>query len=109
MKVIATREYIHPNDGNSCSVAGSLSHYTLVKDRKVTIQLDDGNIIEAAIYYITRNSRVEAHFCISSQAGCRRRCRFCLSGIKGFRRNLTVKELCNQISLLAKENQLCSH
>lgn len=34
--------------------------------------------------------------CVSTQAGCKFKCKFCLSGQKGFKRNLTAAEIINQ-------------
>lgn len=35
--------------------------------------------------------------CISTQAGCRMRCAFCMTGTLGFRKHLTASEMLNQI------------
>ncbi len=52
-----------------------------------------GNFIEAA--YIPDEPR--ATLCVSSQAGCRRQCRFCMTGKQGLQSNLTSGEILNQI------------
>jgi len=56
-------------------------------------KLEDGNIIECVIldqedYYT---------LCISSQCGCAVDCKFCLTGVVGFKRNLTVAEIVKQV------------
>lgn len=38
-----------------------------------------------------------ATLCISTQAGCRMRCRFCMTGTLGFHGNLSVGEIINQV------------
>jgi len=74
--------------------AGSLSS----KDRKTTkylFEADDGNTIESVFMkYKDRNS-----ICISTQAGCRMGCRFCVSGELGLARNLSAAEMSLQIIL----------
>ncbi len=52
-----------------------------------------GNYIEAA--YIPDEQR--ATLCVSSQAGCRRQCQFCMTGKQGLQANLTSGEILNQI------------
>lgn len=56
---------------------------------KFLFKLKDANFIEAVI--IPAERRVTA--CISSQIGCKFSCRFCASGLLGFRRNLTSGEM----------------
>ncbi len=52
-----------------------------------------GNFIEAA--YIPDKDR--ATLCVSSQAGCRRQCKFCMTGKQGLQADLTSGEILNQI------------
>ncbi len=44
--------------------------------------------------------------CISSQVGCPVDCRFCLTALMGFERNLTAGEIVGQVLYVAKENGL---
>ncbi len=41
--------------------------------------------------------------CISSQVGCAMACKFCLTGVQGFDRNLQVAEIVTQVSQLARQ------
>ncbi len=59
---------------------------------KFLFSLDDKNAIESVV--IPEGKRLT--LCISTQAGCRFGCRFCVSGIGGFKRNLKVSEIVNQ-------------
>lgn len=52
-----------------------------------------GGFVEAV--YIPDGDR--ATLCISSQAGCRMGCRFCMTARQGFQHNLTAGEIVNQI------------
>ncbi len=61
--------------------------------KKFLFQLEDGNRIESVL--IPDKSRLT--LCISTQAGCAMGCRFCLTGKKGLKRNLTSSEILNQI------------
>jgi 23S rRNA (adenine2503-C2)-methyltransferase len=65
------------------------------KDRtkKFLFQLDDANRIESVL--IPEKERLT--LCVSTQAGCAMGCRFCLTGKKGLKRNLTVSEILNQV------------
>lgn len=63
---------------------------------KLLLELSDGNVVEAVI--IPTSARVT--ICISSQAGCKFACRFCASGLGGFKRDLTVAEVIDEVLLL---------
>jgi 23S rRNA (adenine2503-C2)-methyltransferase len=73
---------------------------------KFAIRLKDDNIIESVI--IPDESRNT--LCLSTQAGCRMGCRFCFTGKTGFKRNLFVNEIIDQIILakfiVAKERKI---
>jgi 23S rRNA (adenine2503-C2)-methyltransferase len=69
--------------------------------KKYLYRLSSGNSVEAV--YIPETER--ATLCISSQAGCRMGCRFCMTARQGLKANLTSGEILNQIwSLPEKEN-----
>ena len=57
--------------------------------RKFALALGDGNTIESVL--IPADDRLT--LCVSSQAGCKLRCRFCLTGRGGFTRNLETGEI----------------
>ena len=61
--------------------------------RKYLFPLDDGGVIESVLI------PEQAHFtlCISTQLGCKLKCRFCYTGKKGLIRNLTTAEIINQV------------
>ncbi|MDD5169664.1 MAG: 23S rRNA (adenine(2503)-C(2))-methyltransferase RlmN, partial [Syntrophales bacterium] len=61
--------------------------------KKVLFRLHDGLHVESVL--IPGNSHWTA--CISTQAGCRMGCRFCLTGASGFRRNLAPSEITGQM------------
>ena len=61
--------------------------------RKYIFALADKNFIESVL--IPNKKRIT--LCISTQVGCARGCRFCLTGKKGFKRNLTSAEILIQI------------
>jgi len=60
------------------------------------------NYIEAA--YIPTDDR--ATLCISSQAGCKYACEFCMTGRQGFQANLSANEILNQIKSLPEFDKL---
>ena len=64
-----------------------------------------GDIVEAVLMRHPGRNTV----CVSSQVGCAMACNFCLTGALGFKRNLSVDEIINQVLYfsreLKKENQ----
>lgn len=59
---------------------------------KFLFRLEDGNFIESVM--IPAEGRFTA--CLSTQVGCKYSCRFCASGLLGFKRNLEVWEILAQ-------------
>lgn len=47
-----------------------------------------------------------ATLCVSSQAGCRMGCRFCLTGKQGFNGHLTATDIINQVRSIPESEQL---
>lgn len=50
--------------------------------------------------------RERATLCVSSQAGCRMNCSFCMTGRQGFHGNLTAAQIINQILSVADSEKL---
>jgi 23S rRNA (adenine2503-C2)-methyltransferase len=68
---------------------------------KSTFRLPDQELVESVL--IPSDDRTTA--CISSQAGCALACRFCATGILGFRRNLSFTEIFDQVVLLNRQSE----
>ncbi len=68
--------------------------------KKFLFKLPDANLIEAVV--IPSQGRVTG--CLSTQIGCRFACRFCASGLAGFKRNLTCSEIIDQALYLKNES-----
>ena len=66
--------------------------------KKFLFQLEDGNRIESVL--IPDKARLT--LCLSTQVGCAFGCRFCLTGRTGWKRDLTVSEILNQILAVRK-------
>lgn len=60
--------------------------------KKYLFQVGEGNAVEAVM--IPDDDRKT--LCVSSQAGCRMGCRFCMTGRQGFHGNLTVADILSQ-------------
>lgn len=71
-----------------------------LSDYKVSIRLDDGNIIECAGFKMLIKNKIDNHACISSQAGCKFGCKFCSSGKNGYARNLSRIEMLGEVKIL---------
>jgi 23S rRNA (adenine2503-C2)-methyltransferase len=67
--------------------------------RKYLFDLRDGNQVESVL--IPDDGRLT--LCISTQAGCAMGCRFCLTGMGGFARDLTTGEILDQILGVVRE------
>jgi 23S rRNA (adenine2503-C2)-methyltransferase len=70
--------------------------------QKFLIELNDANLIESVS--IPTERRVTG--CISSQVGCKYACRFCASGLVGFKRNLSCGEMLEEVLLLNAAKKL---
>ena len=68
---------------------------------KFLLELSDGNFIETV--FIPGKARNT--LCLSTQVGCKYRCSFCASGLKGFIRDLTASEIVEQILFLERSFQ----
>lgn len=86
----------------------SLSNIKLVKKlqsrdgtEKFLLELTDKNLVECVS--IPTENRVTG--CVSSQVGCKFACRFCASGLSGFKRDLTTGEILSEVLYLKYNSQ----
>jgi 23S rRNA (adenine2503-C2)-methyltransferase len=70
--------------------------------KKYLYKVLNNKYIETA--YIPDNDR--SSICISSQAGCKMGCVFCMTGMQGFQGNLTTGEILNQFRSIPEFNTL---
>ena len=70
--------------------------------KKYLFRTLEGHYVESA--YIPDGER--ATLCVSSQAGCRMGCRFCMTGHGGFQGNLTTAGIMNQILSVEESDRL---
>lgn len=77
--------------------------------RKFLFRLSDGNLIESvlipaspALYGSPSDRRT---ICLSTQVGCAYGCKFCASGLDGWKRNLRPNEIVNQIIAVERESE----
>ena len=73
---------------------------------KYLFEVSGGKMVESV--YIPDNGRdsERATLCVSSQAGCKMGCRFCMTGKQGFHGNLTANEIINQIFSIPESEKL---
>ncbi len=69
---------------------------------KYLFETEQNNAIES-VYIPSQSSRT---LCISSQAGCRMGCRFCMTARLGFRQNLTAAQIVNQVLSVEESTEL---
>ncbi len=67
--------------------------------RKYLFTLEGGAAIESVL--IPEETR--RTICISTQAGCPLKCAFCLTGIAGYKRNLTTSEILGQVAAVMED------
>jgi 23S rRNA (adenine2503-C2)-methyltransferase len=72
--------------------------------KKYLYRLQSGNSIESV--FIPESESGRATLCISSQAGCRMGCSFCMTARQGLKANLTSGEILNQIWSLPEKDRL---
>lgn len=70
--------------------------------KKYLYRTAGGHYVESA--YIPDGDR--ATLCVSSQAGCRMGCRFCMTGRQGLRGQLSAGEILNQMASLPERDRL---
>ena len=66
--------------------------------KKILFKTLDGKFIES----VSMIDRKQHTVCISSQVGCSVDCKFCATGIMGFKRNLTSGEILDQVIQITK-------
>lgn len=69
------------------------------KTKKYIFETSEGNKIESVI--IPEKKRTT--LCISTQVGCPLDCKFCATGLMGFKKNLTAGEIFDQFKLSSKD------
>ncbi len=67
---------------------------------KYQFSLNDGYTIESVLIPMGRWHTL----CVSTQVGCALGCKFCLTGIKGFKRQLNTSEITDQLAVVQAEN-----
>ncbi len=66
--------------------------------KKILFRLSDGNSVESVII----PGKTHLTLCVSTQAGCRMGCAFCLTAKQGLKRNLLPSEITDQITIVKK-------
>jgi len=64
---------------------------------KFVFKLKDNSLIESVLIP-GKDNRLT--LCLSTQVGCKFNCKFCVSGSKGFKRNLKTSEIINQFTFI---------
>jgi len=97
MEIISKKQYDYPIEKTRI---WNQETFQPLSDLKLSLRLDDGHMIECAYFRMIMDGREEQHACISTQVGCRYGCRFCTSGRNGFLRNLSKKEMREELEAL---------
>jgi 23S rRNA (adenine2503-C2)-methyltransferase len=76
---------------------------------KYLFKTDDGHFIESVLIKTEGNDDGRLTICVSSQIGCGMGCTFCNTARIGFKRNLEVSEILDQISLVRRLSGLINN
>ena len=71
---------------------------------KYLIEFPDGECVETVLMRFDNRANLTA--CVSSQVGCAVNCSFCATGKRGFIRNLTYKEIVDQVLTIQRDTGL---
>lgn len=71
---------------------------------KYLLEFPDGECVETVLMRFDNRANLTA--CVSSQVGCAVNCSFCATGKRGFIRNLTYKEIIEQILTIQRDTGL---
>lgn len=69
------------------------------KTKKYIFETADGNKIESVVIPETKRTTL----CVSTQVGCPLDCKFCATGLMGYKKNLTAGEIFDQFKLASKD------
>lgn len=71
---------------------------------KYLLEFEDGEKVETVLMRFDNRANLTA--CVSSQVGCAVNCSFCATGKRGFIRNLTYKEIVEQVLTIQRDTGL---
>ncbi|MBP3821386.1 23S rRNA (adenine(2503)-C(2))-methyltransferase RlmN [bacterium] len=71
---------------------------------KYLLEFPDGECVETVLMRFDNRANLTA--CVSSQVGCAVNCSFCATGKRGFIRNLTYKEIIEQVLMIQRDTGL---
>jgi len=71
---------------------------------KYLVEYPDGECVETVLMRFDNRANLTA--CVSSQVGCAVNCSFCATGKSGFKRNLTYKEIIEQVLTIQRDTGL---
>ena len=71
---------------------------------KYLVEYPDGECVETVLMRFDNRANLTA--CVSSQVGCAVNCSFCATGKGGFKRNLTAKEIIEQVLTIQRDTGL---
>ena len=71
---------------------------------KYLVEYPDGECVETVLMRFDNRANLTA--CVSSQVGCAVNCSFCATGKGGFKRNLTYKEIIEQVLTIQRDTGL---
>lgn len=71
---------------------------------KYLVEYPDGECVETVLMRFDNRANLTA--CVSSQVGCAVNCSFCATGKGGFKRNLSYKEIIEQVLIIQRDTGL---
>lgn len=71
---------------------------------KYLLEYPDGNVVETVLMSFEKRPNLTA--CVSTQVGCAVGCTFCATGKRGFFRNLSAREIVDQLLTIQRDTKL---
>lgn len=110
-KVLEAVELVLKNDKGSSLTLFERQDSNIDQSSKLLFETEDHNFIESVIIRSKREKKTT--LCISSQVGCTEKCQFCATATLGFKRNLSTKEILDQVhksqELIITEERSITH
>ena len=110
-KVFESVDLVLENEKSSALTLFERQDSNIDQSSKLLFETEDHNFIESVIIRSKRERKTT--LCISSQVGCTEKCQFCATATLGFKRNLTTREILDQVhkcqELVVAEKRSITH
>lgn len=96
----------HQPEAEATSVDGTRKYLYKVESQKSKVESQKSKVESQLIETVYIPDEDRATLCVSTQAGCKMGCRFCMTGTLGFNGHLPASEILNQIFSIPESERL---